>query len=295
MALGSRQRKIASRLSKASRPQHVRQQQLTARDADAETTVEWGQQLDSQSNGGVSASDKVETPTVRRVTRQSGMSNKTFYRSVIVNGSEYCLGQAVQVKSPNDGDPYLAVIYKLWENEQGVRQLVARWLLRRSEMFLSPKIAATLSDEPAEVFYSNADDLITPEMIIGPLQVVSHTTFVKTQTSSLASPKSPSKKKASAATAGETVRFCRRYFNEHSAFIGELDWDIFGKNNKLLDPSVDAELFKPKDKRPMGKEAAVKAGRAKAAAKRNISSAAATPRPRNVRNTSTSKAKRQRL
>ncbi|KAJ2807708.1 Origin recognition complex, subunit 1 [Coemansia guatemalensis] len=295
MALRSRQGKIANRLSKASRPRQARRQQSSTHDADADVTVEWGQQLDPQGNGSASTSSEAQTPTVRRVTRQSGMSNKVFYRSVIVNGSEYCLGQAVQVKSPNDGDPYLAVIYKLWENEQGLRQIVARWLLRRTEMYLGPKIAASLNDEPAEVFYSNADDLITPEMIIGPLQVVSYATFVKTQASSPASPKSPSRRKAASAAAGATVRFCRRYFNEQSAFIGELDWDVFSKDNRLLDPSVDAELFKPKDKRPIGKDAAVKAGRAKAEARRNHSSTSATPRSRSVKSTSTSKAKRQRL
>ncbi|KAJ2770433.1 hypothetical protein IWQ56_002167, partial [Coemansia nantahalensis] len=174
MALGAQQSKIASQLSKAARKPPAARRRAGGGAADErEATVEWGTRLDGQgSGGGGSAAPSGAAPPrmARRVTRQSGMTNKQHYRSVVINGVEYALGQAVRVQSSSD-EPYRAIIHKLWENEQGEKQVVARWLLRRSEMFLSKKAVPAVDAEPSEVFYSNADDLITPGMILGPLRV----------------------------------------------------------------------------------------------------------------------------
>ncbi|KAJ2037138.1 Origin recognition complex, subunit 1 [Coemansia sp. S16] len=206
------------------------------------------------------------------------MTNKDLYKSVVVNGTEYHLGQAVQVQSSND-TPYLAIIYKLWESEKGEKQMVARWLLRQSEMFVSKKLGEVHA-EPGEVFYSNADDLITPDKILAPLEVLSHAAY---QAHLAATPLAPQGKK-SAKAFDASVCFCRRYFDEQSAFIGELDWeDIYRSNTgKILDPVIDAEMFKKQEKKKLlGKEAAAQAGRARVQAKRGrpqAVSAAATRR-----------------
>ncbi|KAJ2791135.1 Origin recognition complex, subunit 1, partial [Coemansia helicoidea] len=201
------------------------------------------------------------------------MTNKQHYRSVVINGVEYALGQAVRVQSSSD-EPYRAIIHKLWENEQGEKQVVARWLLRRSEMFLSKKAVPAVDAEPSEVFYSNADDLITPGMILGPLRVVSHSAFAAARA---ASPK-PARAKGGAALAAGEACFCRRYFNEQSAVVGALDWDAFYGSERMLDPAADAELFKAPVKRgPRDKAAATLAGRAKAAARRQQDTQPRTP------------------
>ncbi|KAJ1730590.1 Origin recognition complex, subunit 1, partial [Coemansia biformis] len=294
MALGAQQGKIAERLSKAARQPHAARRNRAGHGSDDEpdATVEWGQRLDSQGSGSVSAGPPGTAPPrmARRVTRQSGMTNKELYRSVLVNGAEYSLGQAVRVKSSSE-EPYAAIIFKLWENEQGAKQVVARWLLRRSEMFLHKKASPMVDAEPSEVFYSNADDLITPDMILGPLQVVSHSTY----TASHASSPKPPRKKGAAGSGSADVRFCRRYFNEQSAFIGALDWDTFYGSKQMLDPAVDAEMFKaPKKKGPKGKAAATIAGRAKAAAKRSRAASPRTPAKTPARGVS-SRTKRQRV
>ncbi|KAJ2455948.1 Origin recognition complex, subunit 1, partial [Coemansia sp. RSA 2337] len=248
-------------------------------DDEAEDVVEWGQRLDGETASSGTAANA--TPSARRVTRQSGMTNKDLYKSVVVNGTEYHLGQAVQVQSSND-TPYLAIIYKLWESEKGEKQMVARWLLRQSEMFVSKKLGEVHA-EPGEVFYSNADDLVTPDKILAPLEVLSHSAY---QAHLAATPLAPHGKK-SAKALDASVCFCRRYFNEQSAFIGELDWeDIYRSNTgKILDPVIDAEMFKKQEKKkPLGKEAAAQAGRARVQAKRGRPQAAsaATTRRRKV-------------
>ncbi|KAJ2558264.1 Origin recognition complex, subunit 1 [Coemansia sp. RSA 1822] len=190
------QNKLARRLSKATKS---RRKQHTE---DTQVTVEWGQRLDTA---------PPSTPSTRRVTRHSGLTNKELYKSIIVNGTEYSIGDAVAVKSSTD-DPHLAIIYKLWQNERGERQAVARWLMRPHEMHTKRVEAG-----PREVFYSNAEDLIAPEMILRAIRVVA------------------------SGEDGEWV--CRRSFEEHSARISELDWaSVYGKN-MLLDARVDAELF----------------------------------------------------
>ncbi|KAJ1739507.1 Origin recognition complex, subunit 1, partial [Coemansia sp. RSA 1591] len=137
-----------------------------------------------------------------------------LYKSIIVNGTEYSIGDAVAVKSSTD-DPHLAIIYKLWQNERGERQAVARWLMRPHEMHTARRVEAG----PREVFYSNAEDLIAPEMILRAIRVV-----------------------ASGAETGD-MWVCGRSFEEHSARIKELDWaSVYGKQ-MLLDPRTDAELF----------------------------------------------------
>ncbi|KAJ2690809.1 Origin recognition complex, subunit 1 [Coemansia spiralis] len=274
MAPSTQQSKIASRLDKAV--QRTKRKQHIAHDSDDETedTVEWGQSLDGPSTTAGNA-----TPSARRVTRQSGMTNKDLYRSVIVNGTEYCLGQAVQIQSSTN-TPYLAIIYKLWESEKGEKQMVARWLLRQSEMFVGKKVGE-IQAEPGEVFYSNADDLITPDKILAPLEVLSHSAYLATRATT---PLAPQGKKAAAKGSEATgACFCRRYFNEQSAFIGDLDWeDLYvGGGGKLLDPAVDASMFKRQEKKLLGKEAAAQAGRARVQAKRGRlpgATVAATPR-----------------
>ncbi|KAJ2058660.1 Origin recognition complex, subunit 1 [Coemansia sp. S146] len=266
--------KIATRLDKAAKQTKRKQHISHDSDDEAEDVVEWGQKFEDQT---ASTGTAVRaTPSARRVTRQSGMTNKDLYKSVVVNGTEYHLGQAVQVQSSND-TPYLAIIYKLWESEKGEKQMVARWLLRQSEMFVSKKLGEVHA-EPGEVFYSNADDLITPDKILAPLEVLSHSAY---QAHMAATPLAPQGKKAAKAS-DASVCFCRRYFNEQSAFIGELDWeDIYFSNvGKILDPVIDAEMFKKQEKKkPLGKEAAAQAGRARVQAKRGrppAASAAAT-------------------
>ncbi|KAJ2816391.1 Origin recognition complex, subunit 1, partial [Coemansia furcata] len=250
-------------------------------DDEVEDVVEWGQRLDGQNALAGPAANA--TPSARRVTRQSGMTNKDLYRSVIVNGTEYYLGQAVQVQSSND-TPYLAIIHKLWESERGEKQMVARWLLRQSEMFVSKKVGEVHA-EPGEVFYSNADDLVTPDQILAPLDVLSHTAY---QTACVAATSlSPPRKKATTKVPElPSVYFCRRYFNEQSAFIGDLDWDDFyrGSAGKILDPVIDAAMFKKQEKKkPLGKEAAAQAGRARVQAKRGRQPAALAATPRATR------------
>ncbi|KAJ2252459.1 Origin recognition complex, subunit 1 [Coemansia sp. RSA 455] len=270
------QSKIASRLDKAAKQNKRKQHISHDSDDEAEDVVEWGQRLDGETASTGTAANA--TPSARRVTRQSGMTNKDLYKSVVVNGTEYHLGQAVQVQSSND-TPYLAIIYKLWESEKGEKQMVARWLLRQSEMFVSKKLGEVHA-EPGEVFYSNADDLITPDKILAPLEVLSHSAY---QAQLAAIPLPPLGKK-SAKSFDASVCFCRRYFNEQSAFIGELDWeDIYRSNTgKILDPVIDAEMFKKQEKKKLlGKEAAAQAGRARVQAKRGrpqAASAAATRR-----------------
>ncbi|KAJ2116334.1 Origin recognition complex, subunit 1 [Coemansia sp. RSA 922] len=270
------QSKIASRLDKAAKQTKRKQHISHDSDDEAEDVVEWGQRLDGETASSGTAANA--TPSARRVTRQSGMTNKDLYKSVVVNGTEYHLGQAVQVQSSND-TPYLAIIYKLWESEKGEKQMVARWLLRQSEMFVSKKLGEVHA-EPGEVFYSNADDLITPDKILAPLEVLSHAAY---QAHLAATPLAPQGKK-SAKAFDASVCFCRRYFNEQSAFIGELDWeDIYRSNTgKILDPVIDAEMFKKQEKKKLlGKEAAAQAGRARVQAKRGrpqAVSAAATRR-----------------
>ncbi|KAJ2016620.1 Origin recognition complex, subunit 1 [Coemansia sp. S680] len=270
------QSKIASRLNKAAKKTKRKQHISHDSDDEAEDVVEWGQRLDGETASSGTAANA--TPSARRVTRQSGMTNKDLYKSVVVNGTEYHLGQAVQVQSSND-TPYLAIIYKLWESEKGEKQMVARWLLRQSEMFVSKKLGEVHA-EPGEVFYSNADDLITPDKILAPLEVLSHAAY---QAHLAATPLAPQGKK-SAKAFDASVCFCRRYFNEQSAFIGELDWeDIYRSNTgKILDPVIDAEMFKKQEKKKLlGKEAAAQAGRARVQAKRGrpqAVSAAATRR-----------------
>ncbi|KAJ2862979.1 Origin recognition complex, subunit 1 [Coemansia aciculifera] len=255
--------KIASRLDKAAKQTKRKQHISHDSDDEAEDVVEWGQRFDDQAaSTGTAVS---ATPSARRVTRQSGMTNKDLYKSVVVNGTEYHLGQAVQVQSSNN-TPYLAIIYKLWESEKGEKQMVARWLLRQSEMFVSKKLGEVHA-EPGEVFYSNADDLVTPDKILAPLEVLSHSAY---QAHVAATPLAPQGKKAVKAS-DANVCFCWRYFNEQSAFIGELDWeDIYRSNaGKILDPVIDAEMFKKQEKKkPLGKEAAAQAGRARVQAKR---------------------------
>ncbi|KAJ2495149.1 Origin recognition complex, subunit 1, partial [Coemansia sp. RSA 2052] len=266
--------KIASRLDKAARQTKRKQHISHDSDDEAEDVVEWGQRLDGQDASASTAANSA-TPSARRVTRQSGMTNKDLYKSVLVNGIEYHLGQAVQVQSSSD-TPYLAIIYKLWESEKGEKQVVARWLLRQSEMFVNKKIGEVHA-EPGEVFYSNADDLVTPDKILAPLDVLSHSAYQATHAASSA----PQGKKA-ATRVPETaaVCFCRRYFNEQSAFIGELEWEKFYSSGEMLDPVIDAEMFKRQEKKkPMGKEAAAQAGRARIQAKRGRQPAVpATPR-----------------
>ncbi|KAJ2050554.1 Origin recognition complex, subunit 1 [Coemansia sp. S2] len=273
------QSKIASRLNKAAKKTKRKQHISHDSDDEAEDVVEWGQRLDGETASSGTAANA--TPSARRVTRQSGMTNKDLYKSVVVNGMEYHLGQAVQVQSSND-TPYLAIIYKLWESEKGEKQMVARWLLRQSEMFVSKKLGEVHA-EPGEVFYSNADDLITPDKILAPLEVLSHAAY---QAHLAATPLAPQGKK-SAKAFDASVCFCRRYFDEQSAFIGELDWeDIYRSNTgKILDPVIDAEMFKKQEKKkPLGKEAAAQAGRASVQAKRGRPQAAsaATTRRRKV-------------
>ncbi|KAJ2002472.1 Origin recognition complex, subunit 1 [Coemansia thaxteri] len=269
----TQQSKIASRIDKAfKQTSHHRakrqQHQLRDSDDEAEDVIEWGQRLDDFGAPDARASGGSATPSTRRVTRGSGMTNKDLYKSVIINGTEYCLGQAVQVKSSSDA-PYLAIIYKLWENELGRKQVVARWLLRKSEIFLNKKMNEVHA-EPGEVFYSNADDLITPDQILASLDVLSHAAYQ-------AKLAAPAAKKGAKST--DVTRFCRRYFNEQSAFTGELDWDSFYGTNRILDPVIDAEMFKKHaKKKPMGKEAAAQAGRARVQARRGRPPAAPTPR-----------------
>ncbi|KAJ1829939.1 Origin recognition complex, subunit 1 [Coemansia sp. RSA 2711] len=200
MAVVTQKNKIARRLSKATKTKRTKRKPAD----DEPAVVEWGQ-----------SAAAVATPA-RRVTRQSGMTNKTLYQSVIVNGVEYARGQAVMVKSNSD-EPYYAIIFKLWENEQGVKQIVARWLLRASEMFAKQKVDA----HAQELFYSNADDLITPDMITGPLKVVSFKEF----------------------TGDKESRFCRRFFEEHSAQVGDVDWQKLYVEKQLLDEQTDERLF----------------------------------------------------
>ncbi|KAJ2835815.1 Origin recognition complex, subunit 1, partial [Coemansia sp. 'formosensis'] len=278
MPPNTQQSKIASRLDKATK--QTKRKQHISHDSDDEIkdVVEWGQRLDGQNALAGPAANA--TPSARRVTRQSGMTNKDLYRSVVVNGTEYHLGQAVQVQSSND-TPYLAIIHKLWESERGEKQMVARWLLRQSEMFVSKKVGEVHA-EPGEVFYSNADDLVTPDQILAPLDVLSHTAYQATHVA--ATSLSPQRKKAATKVPElPSVYFCRRYFNEQSAFIGDLDWDDFyrGSAGKILDPVIDADMFKRQEKKkPLGKEAAAQAGRARVQAKRGRQPAvpAATPR-----------------
>ncbi|KAJ2369495.1 Origin recognition complex, subunit 1 [Coemansia sp. RSA 2610] len=200
MAAVTQKNKIARRLSKATKTKRTKRKPAD----DEPAVVEWGQ-----------SAAAVATPA-RRVTRQSGMTNKTLYQSVIVNGVEYARGQAVMVKSNSD-EPYYAIIFKLWENEQGVKQIVARWLLRASEMFAKQKVDA----HAQELFYSNADDLITPDMIMGPLKVMSFKEF----------------------TGDKESRFCRRFFEEHSAQVGDVDWQKLYVEKQLLDEQTDERLF----------------------------------------------------
>ncbi|KAJ2742417.1 Origin recognition complex, subunit 1 [Coemansia sp. BCRC 34301] len=271
--------KIASRLDKAAK--QTKRKQHIARDSDdkAEDIVEWGQRLDGQDSSVATVASSA-TPSARRVTRQSGMTNKDLYRSVLVNGTEYRLGQAVQVQSSSD-TPYLAIIYKLWESEKGEKQVVARWLLRQSEMYVSKKMGEVHA-EPGEVFYSNADDLVTPDKILAPLDVLSHSAYQAVHAGSLSSPG----KKAAGKTpdAAVTACFCRRYFNEQSAFIGDLDWEDFYRSGRMLDPAIDADMFeKQEKKKPLGREAAAQAGRARIQAKRGRPAAAAPATPRAAR------------
>ncbi|KAJ2870344.1 Origin recognition complex, subunit 1, partial [Coemansia asiatica] len=267
--------KVASRLEKAAKqakkPRTKRKQHM-GYDSDSEDEVEvvWGEKLDSTSSVSGSQAGSA-TPSARRVTRHSGMTNKELYRSVIVNEIEYKLGQTVEVKSTSDV-PHLASIFKLWENEKGEKQVVARWLLRRSEMYLSKKKDNEVVAEPNEVFYSNADDLISPDTILAPLEVLSYSAY---QTKYGKSPRTMSFSKGSSKTA---VVFCRRYFNEKSADIGDLDWDRFYHGGQILDAKAETEMFKSVQKKLLGKEAATRAGRQKVAS-------------RSAKNKSTAKAK----
>ncbi|KAJ2725400.1 Origin recognition complex, subunit 1 [Coemansia sp. Benny D115] len=259
--------RAANRLTNAAAKQarlNSRRKQHVANDSDsddAEDIVEWGQRL----HQGTSQSADTATRSTRRVTRQSGMTNKELYKSVIVNGTEYQLGQTVKVRSSEINNPHLATIYKLWENEKGEKQVVARWLLRKHEIYLGEKTAG-IDARDDEVFYSNADDLISPDMILAPLEVLSYKTYE--------SQKSQSAKKNSVKR-----WFCSRYFNEQTAVVGDLDWDEFYNSGGILDESLDAEMFKKVQKKPLGKEAATKAGRAKVAARRAQANAKA---PRKV-------------
>ncbi|KAJ1933513.1 Origin recognition complex, subunit 1, partial [Kickxella alabastrina] len=74
----------------------------------------------------------------------------------------------------------------------------------------------------------------------------------------------------------EELWVCRRYFNEHTAFVGELDWDEFYRLGRALDPVAEREMFAHVEKKkPLGKEAAKLIGRAKVAARRARGGAAA--------------------
>ncbi|KAJ1956944.1 Origin recognition complex, subunit 1 [Dipsacomyces acuminosporus] len=267
MAPNPNQNKITNRLAKAVKQTQPRRKQHIAHDSDSESEieVEWGDTLEASS---------AAAPSTRRVTRHSGMTNKQLYRSVIVNGVTYRLGQTVKVRSFSD-DPYLATIYKMWENEKGEKQIVARWLLRKSEMYGKSK-QNEIAAEPDEVFYSNADDLIAPDMLIGPLTVLSLTEYEKTQQKSTTS----SSKKAHSNEAN-SLYFCRRYFNEHTAFLGQLDWDTFYYGGRIVDPAVDQAMFKKEEKpksRPTSEPARARAtAQARRAAKQSSTAAKATP------------------
>ncbi|KAJ2659569.1 Origin recognition complex, subunit 1 [Coemansia sp. RSA 1200] len=271
MPPGLQQNRIADRLEKAVKKAHSgkskrKQQSTYASDDDSEVVIEWGDRLDSSHGGTAGSQTPGATPSSRRVTRHSGMTNKELYKSVIVNGVEYNLGQAVRVRSPGE-ETYQAIIHQLWENEVGEKQIVARWLLRKTEMFLG-KRASAIQAEDDEVFYSNADDLINPGMIIAPLDVLTFGEYNKV----LAETKELAKRDSRPTDSG--LRFCRRYFNEKTAFIGDLDWDSFYHKKEMLNPLVQERMFTTSNNTKrgvLGKKAATEIGRAKAASKRKSS------------------------
>ncbi|KAJ2558247.1 Origin recognition complex, subunit 1 [Coemansia sp. RSA 1933] len=265
MAPTIQQSKIADRLEKAVKKANnsgeKKRKQHNVYDSDDEAVVEWGDRVDGSGTEGTQTPSA--TPASRRVTRHSGMTNKELYKSVIVNGMEYTLGQAVQVRSPGD-ESYQAIIHRMWENEMGVKQIVARWLLRKTEMSLGKK-AGELQVEDGEVFYSNADDLISPDMLIAPLNVLSFDQYKK------ALQEAKKTKKSVAKSSATELRFCRKYFNEHTAFIGDLDWDAFYHNQGMLNAAEQERMFAKdngKKRAVLGKAAAIERGREKAASKR---------------------------
>ncbi|KAJ2390969.1 Origin recognition complex, subunit 1, partial [Coemansia sp. RSA 2559] len=272
----AQQHKIADRLEKAvkrANNNRKKRKQNSAYDSDDEdeAVVEWGDRVDGTQNGSESTQTPSATRSSRRVTRHSGMTNKELYKSVFVNGIEYVLGQAVQVRSPGE-EPYQAIIHRMWENEMGVKQVVARWLLRKSEMSLG-KMASDVQVEDGEVFYSNADDLISPDMITAPLDVLSFDQYKEAIAGAKKTKKSASK------SSGESLRFCRRYFNEHTAFIGVLDWDEFYHKKGMFSALEQERMFKSDDRKKrtvLGKAAATERGRAKAESKRKTREKSAT-------------------
>ncbi|KAI8324525.1 hypothetical protein GQ54DRAFT_242814, partial [Martensiomyces pterosporus] len=289
MAPNPNQSKISSRLEKAAKqakqPRTKRKQHAAhTSDDESDVEVEWGDKLEDNTTTAGGQSSATATPSARRVTRQSGMTNKQVYKSVVVNGATYQLGQAVRVRSSSD-DPYLATIYKMWENEQGEKQIVARWLLRKSEMYVNNK-KSEIDAEPCEVFYSNADDLISPGMIVGSLDVLSFADFEKRFPTSPALPDRNIPRKEL-----HSVYFCRRYFNEQTAFLGQLDWETFYHGGKILDPIVDQAMFRKEEKkRVASRPIPSRVGRARGAARQPRAGAKAPPAPKTPRGSKRRKA-----
>ncbi|KAJ2641419.1 hypothetical protein GGH99_008922, partial [Coemansia sp. RSA 1285] len=167
----------------------------------------------------------------------------------------------------------------LWENEVGEKQIVARWLLRKIEMFLGKKASAVQAEDD-EVFYSNADDLINPGMIIAPLDILTFGEYSK----ALAETKKLAKRDSR--TTDNSLRFCRRYFNEKTAFIGDLDWDSFYHKKEMLNPLLQERMFTTSNNTKrgvLGKKAATEIGRAKAVSKRKSSSKAVAAAPKGTK------------
>ncbi|KAJ1936355.1 hypothetical protein FBU59_005079, partial [Linderina macrospora] len=159
----TRQNKLATKLAKGveqSRQPSKRKRAYIDEDDEDDVEVSWGEPIGNVSTGTVT----------RRATRHNGLSNKQHYRSVIVNQHTYEIGQAIKVRGTGD-DPFLAIIFKLFESEVGQKQMMVRWLLRPAEVILKDQVKAIKN----EVFYSNADDLVEPDVILAPLEVGSST------------------------------------------------------------------------------------------------------------------------
>ncbi|KAJ1932864.1 hypothetical protein GGF37_006916, partial [Kickxella alabastrina] len=166
MSQSAHRSKVASKLDKAAKRAQRRQHISHDSDSDSEVEVEWGQKL--HPTDPTETTTNTTTGNGRRITRHSGLSNKNEYKSVLVNGTEYHVGQTIQIRSSSshEDQPYLGLIFKLWENEAGEKQMVTRWLLRKGEMFLGKKRALVEDVGDREVLYSNSDDLINPDLIL---------------------------------------------------------------------------------------------------------------------------------
>ena len=208
--------------------------------------VRWGEQLDNQQNAnsnGSEAVSKLGTPSRRYATRNSGVNNNNYYKTVNVDDQTFTLGQSVMIEnSESDDDPLLGIIYRMWQDESQRMRILIRWLFRGDELGISQSKRNNLMKQPyhhltLELFYSNSEDLIDPSTLISPIEILAiqdyNSYYPEGETSIPKSLKG-------------YIFYCRRFFNEETAHFGDLDWKVFYNQGKgpFMNKTIDEMTFR---------------------------------------------------